>query len=59
MSPAEVFTKHAKCYDALIDFSAEYKRAKQEIKKCAADTVRLQKKVKKGECNEAGRKGWV
>lgn len=30
------------------DHAKEYKRARQEIKKCAADTVRLQKKVKKG-----------
>ena len=30
-------------------FLSEYKRARAEIKKCAADTVRLQKKVKKGE----------
>ena len=27
---------------------SDYKKAKQDIKKCAADTVRLQKKVKKG-----------
>ncbi|XP_045194003.2 protein MTSS 2-like isoform X2 [Mercenaria mercenaria] len=30
------------------EHAKEYKRAKQDIKKCAADTVRLQKKVKKG-----------
>lgn len=29
-------------------YVSEYKKAKQDIKKCAADTVRLQKKVKKG-----------
>lgn len=27
---------------------SEYKKARQEIKKAASDTVRLQKKVKKG-----------
>ncbi|CAE1320379.1 MTSS1 [Acanthosepion pharaonis] len=30
------------------DHAKEYKKASQEIKKCAADTIRLQKKVKKG-----------
>ncbi|KAL4234255.1 Metastasis suppressor protein 1 [Mactra antiquata] len=30
------------------EHAKEYKKAKQDIKKCAADTVRLQKKVKKG-----------
>ncbi|XP_036362799.1 protein MTSS 1 isoform X29 [Octopus sinensis] len=30
------------------EHAKEYKKASQEIKKCAADTIRLQKKVKKG-----------
>lgn len=30
------------------EHAKEYKRARQEIKKCATDTMRLQKKVKKG-----------
>jgi len=29
---------------------SEYKRAKQEIKKSASDTMKLQKKMKKGNC---------
>lgn len=29
--------------------SSEYKKARQEIKKAASDTMRLQKKVKKGQ----------
>ena len=29
--------------------SVEYKKARQEIKKAASDTMRLQKKVKKGQ----------
>lgn len=30
-------------------FFPEYKKARQEIKKAASDTMRLQKKVKKGQ----------
>ncbi|GAB1601197.1 protein MTSS 1-like isoform X21 [Argonauta hians] len=34
------------------EHAKEYKKASQEIKKCAADTIRLQKKVKKaGKCD--------
>ncbi|XP_060566052.1 protein MTSS 2-like isoform X2 [Ruditapes philippinarum] len=33
------------------EHAKDYKRAKQDIKKCAADTVRLQKKVKKAAAN--------
>ncbi|WAR13604.1 MTSS1-like protein [Mya arenaria] len=37
------------------EHTKDYKRAKQDIKKCAADTVRLQKKVKKGKADMQSR----
>ncbi|KAH3775811.1 hypothetical protein DPMN_177217, partial [Dreissena polymorpha] len=33
------------------EHAKDYKRAKQEIKKCSSDTMRLQKKVKKGKAD--------
>jgi len=36
--------------NVLLSIVSEYKRAKQEIKKSASDTMKLQKKMKKGNC---------
>lgn len=39
---------HSRCEWIWLCFSAEYKKARQEIKKRSSDTLKLQKKAKKG-----------
>lgn len=41
-----MYARDQDCIDSVC--VAEYKKARQEIKKAASDTMRLQKKVKKG-----------
>ena len=39
------------CINIHVWLVVEYKRSRQEIKRATSDTVRLQKKLKKGEIN--------